>query len=120
MQVAWDDLPENIRAQYRNETGGMKVEGDLVTFPELADTLEAISQNGTDAFYADGRIAQSIVDTVSASGGIMTLEDLHTYTVREEEPLRAQYDGKFDGSNGKLLAPVHPIIILSCDFLCLG
>ena len=70
-------------------------EGDLVTFPELADTLEAISQNGTDAFYTDSRIAQS--DTVNASGGIMNLEDLRTYTVKLEEPLMTQYNRKFNG-----------------------
>ena len=64
--------------------------------PELADTLEAI--NGTDAFYTGSRIAPSIVDTVNASGRIMTLEDLHTYTVKLEEPLRTQYNGKFNGS----------------------
>jgi gamma-glutamyltranspeptidase len=73
----------------------MKVAGDTVTLPQLADTLEAISTGGSDAFYMDGGIAQSIVDTVNASGGIMTLEDLRTYAVRMEEPVHAQYNGRF-------------------------
>ena len=68
--------------------------GDFIEFPELADTLEAISRGGADAFYTDGRIAQSIVNTVNASGGIMTLEDLRIYTVKLEEPLRTQYNGR--------------------------
>jgi gamma-glutamyltranspeptidase/glutathione hydrolase/leukotriene-C4 hydrolase len=93
----WNDIPENIRAQYRNEDGEVKEEGDLVTFPELANTLEAIATGGADVFYMDGTIAQSIVNTVNASGGIITLEDLQTYAVVMEEPLRAQYNGKFKG-----------------------
>ena len=94
MQREREDLPENIRALYRNEDGGRKEEGDLVVLLQLADTLEAISRGGADAFYTDGRIARSIVDTVNASGGIMTLEDLRTYTVKLEEPLRTQYNGR--------------------------
>ena len=90
----WDRLPESIRIPYRNANGSIKVAGDFIAFPELADTLEAISRGGADAFYTDGRIAQSIVDTVNASGGIMTLEDLRTYTVKLEEPLRTQYNGR--------------------------
>ena len=92
--IVWDQLSENIRIPYRNADGSMKVAGDFIVFPELADTLEAISRNGADAFYTNERIAQSIVDTVNASGGIITLEDLRTYTVKLEEPLRTQYNGR--------------------------
>ena len=88
----WDTMSENIRDLYRKEDGSMKVAGDWVTFPQLGDTLEAISMRGPDAFYS-GEIAQSIIDTVSETGGIMTLEDLRRYAVKMEEPLRAQYNG---------------------------
>ena len=64
-----------------------------MTLSQLADTLEAISQEGPDAFYMDGRIAQSIVEAVSASGGIMSMEDLQSYTVKVEEPLKTEYNG---------------------------
>lgn len=88
-------MPENIRALYRNADGGIKREGDLVKLPQLADTLDAISQHGASAFYAGGGIARSIVDAVNMSGGILTLEDLESYTVRMEAPIKAQYSGKF-------------------------
>lgn len=80
---------------YRAEGGGIKKVGDLVTRPALAETLEAIAVNGTDAFYKDGKIAQSIVDTVNASGGIITLEDLEKYDVRMETPLQTEFNGNF-------------------------
>jgi gamma-glutamyltranspeptidase/glutathione hydrolase len=92
--LVWDQLPDNIRALYLKEDGERKVVGDVVMRPALADTLEAIATGGSDAFYMDGGIAQSIVDTVSASGGIITLEDLRTYAVRMEEPVQAQFKGK--------------------------
>ena len=90
----WDVLPDNIRDLYRDANGSRKGVGDVVRHPQLADTLEAIAAGGADAFYMDGRIAQSIVNTVNASGGIITLEDLQTYTVKMEQPVQTEYNGK--------------------------
>ena len=92
--LVWDQLSENIRALYLNEDGERKEVGDIVTIPALADTLEAIAEGGADAFYMNGTIARSIIDTVNASGGIMTLEDLRTYAVKMEEPVQTQFNGK--------------------------
>jgi gamma-glutamyltranspeptidase/glutathione hydrolase len=44
------------------------------------------------AFY-DGLIADAIVEAVAKTGGIMTLEDLLNYRVREREPVRCTYRG---------------------------
>ena len=63
--------------------------------PTLAKTLEAVAANGSSALYGPGSIAQSIVDTVTAFGGIMTLEDLQRYDVRVVEPLQAEFNGKY-------------------------
>ena len=71
----------------------MKEVGDLVTNPTLASTLEAIAENGTSAFYNPGKIAQSIIDTVTEAGGIMTLEDLQNYDVWMREPLQTEFNG---------------------------
>ena len=40
--------------------------GDVIKRPALADTLEEIGSQGADAFYS-GRIAESIVEAVSAT-----------------------------------------------------
>lgn len=58
----------------------LKQPGDFVVLPELATTLENIGKYGPDAFYS-GDIAQGIVDAVKADGGIITLDDLASYSV---------------------------------------
>lgn len=78
-----------------NEDGTYKKTGDLVLRPNLAATLETIAANKTDAFYRDGEIAQSIIETVSSSGGILTLEDLTSYQVVMETPLKTQFHGMY-------------------------
>ncbi|GHB24061.1 gamma-glutamyltranspeptidase [Pseudovibrio japonicus] len=67
--------------------------GHLLKNPEYAATLTAISQNGADAFYS-GDIAQSIVETVqSAPGnpGILALDDLADYEIKERPAVCAEY-----------------------------
>lgn len=56
---------------------------------ELAETLDLIATGGRDAFYT-GAIAQAIVDTVKARGGVMTMEDLAGYHPVEAVPLRVK------------------------------
>lgn len=90
---SWDDMSANLQAVYTTASGEMLKAGDNLTRPDLAETLEAIALGGADAFYS-GPIAQSIVDTVSEEGGIITLQDLQNYTVKMEKPLETQFDGK--------------------------
>lgn len=59
---------------------------------ELAKTLEAISARGEPAFYK-GAVAKAIVETVKATGGVMTLKDLETYKTVWREPLVGSYRG---------------------------
>lgn len=56
--------------------------GDLVQMPGLADTLQAIADEGSDIFYR-GDIAERIVAHVRAGGGALTLEDMRTYRAIE-------------------------------------
>src|SRR5882672_12411441 len=60
----------------RGEDGEYEVlqPGDKLIQPDLARTLHAIGQKGPDAFYK-GRIARTIVESLSSRGGILTLED---------------------------------------------
>lgn len=59
--------------------------GQRVTSPQLK-ALELLAESGAVAFY-EGPIAHSIVDTVRAAGGVMTLDDLKRMDVVERSPL---------------------------------
>jgi gamma-glutamyltranspeptidase / glutathione hydrolase len=66
--------------------------GALIKQPDLANTLEAIADQGAKGFYT-GRIAAELVDGVRADGGIWTLQDLAAYRVVERKPLIGEYEG---------------------------
>lgn len=94
LQQKWNNLPENLRKLYSFPNGTIKKTGDVITRPNLADTLESISVDGVSAFYGDGEIAQSIIASVNSSDGILTQEDLDSYQVKMEEPLQTQFNGR--------------------------
>lgn len=64
--------------------------GDEFQSP-LAEVLQRIADEGTDAFYT-GEVANAIVDTVHNAGGIITLEDLEAVKPVIREPLRHSFD----------------------------
>ena len=66
--------------------------GTRLRQPELARTLERLSQQGAAA-VTQGSIARAVEETVKARGGILTAEDLARYRVRWREPLRGSYRG---------------------------
>ncbi len=66
--------------------------GFIIKQPELANTLEAIANEGAKGFYG-GPIARELVDGVRATGGIWTLADLAAYKVIERKPLVGDYHG---------------------------
>jgi gamma-glutamyltranspeptidase / glutathione hydrolase len=66
--------------------------GAIIKQPELANTLEAIANQGARGFY-EGRVAQNLVAGVRAGGGIWTLEDLKNYRVVERKPLVGEFHG---------------------------
>lgn len=59
---------------------------------DLAKSLSAISERGTDAFYK-GEIADLIVQASEANGGILAKADFEQYAVRELEPVTCGYRG---------------------------
>lgn len=61
-------------------------EGELIKNVKLADTLEAIMDNGADALYTGDR-AQQLVDDLQKAGGILTKEDLEQYRPTLRSPL---------------------------------
>lgn len=66
--------------------------GDLLVQTQLADTLQLISDDGTDAFYR-GSIADAVVAASEANGGILTKGDFENYAIAEYEPIRCDYRG---------------------------
>lgn len=66
--------------------------GEIMRLPHLARTFQQVAEGGPDAFYR-GPIAEAIVKTLGALGGLMTLEDLHSHTSTWGEPIQINYRG---------------------------
>ncbi|ADV14946.1 gamma-glutamyltransferase [Mesorhizobium ciceri] len=66
--------------------------GERLVQPDLAASLAAISEKGTDAFYK-GAIADAIVKASGAKGGILAKPDFEQYAVRELKPVTCTYRG---------------------------
>lgn len=64
--------------------------GDVLKYPELAQTIERIAYQGRDEFYS-GETAQQLIEYLSQKGGIMTLDDLKNYQARWRDPIRFTY-----------------------------
>lgn len=82
---------EELRAIYTNDMLPLE-QGDYIKNPNMAKALELIAKNGRDGFYK-GELAQAIVDSCAAQGGILTLEDLEAYDVKVMEPVSGTYRG---------------------------
>jgi len=65
---------------------------DLLVQKDLANTLRAIAENGTDSFYK-GDIAQKMVADIQAHGGAVTMESLESYEARDAKVLSGSYRG---------------------------
>ena len=71
--------------------GGLTAQGTIeiserITLPGQARALRLIAEHGADAFYR-GEIAEAIVASVTADGGVLTHQDLAGYAIRVVEPV---------------------------------
>lgn len=66
--------------------------GDIITRKRYADTLEAIADQGPDAFYT-GPIAKTMINAIQAANGTMTLDDLRSYSVAIRNVSQIDYRG---------------------------
>lgn len=76
-----------------DEAGAPLQAGTVLKNQPYADTLKSIASDGPDAFYK-GPIAEAMVKTVrEATGnpGVLSLEDLATYRIKERQPVCATY-----------------------------
>jgi gamma-glutamyltranspeptidase/glutathione hydrolase len=68
------------------------VAGDVIRQPELGRTLRAIAKDGRDAFYK-GPIAEDMVETLRAIGGLHTLDDFAAHSTETTVPIGTMYKG---------------------------
>ncbi|MDH3387845.1 MAG: gamma-glutamyltransferase, partial [Gammaproteobacteria bacterium] len=66
--------------------------GETMSQPALARALELFRSRGPDAIYR-GSVAQDIVAAVSASGGVISMDDMAAYKVRWLKPLQTEFNG---------------------------
>ncbi|HCC44023.1 MAG TPA: gamma-glutamyltransferase [Gammaproteobacteria bacterium] len=67
-------------------------QGDIWRQPDLASTLQRISDEGRKGFY-EGKTADLIVSEMQRSGGIISYEDLADYRSVWREPVKGSYRG---------------------------
>ncbi|KAM8961836.1 glutathione hydrolase 1 proenzyme isoform 1-T1 [Pelodytes ibericus] len=86
-----------------NAQGKALQQGDIVKLPKLAKTLEILAEEGSDAFYT-GSLSKQVLKDIQDAGGIITEEDLRTYTPEiYDNPLRFQL-GEYT-----LISPTAPL-----------
>lgn len=82
--------PESARVYLPQ--GRAPLPGEVFRNPDLARTLDAISESGTTALYS-GALAEKIVEAVAEEAGTISLEDLAAHTSEWVEPIRTTYRG---------------------------
>lgn len=81
----------NVAAIFLHDGEPLRV-GDRLVQSDLARTLQALSDGGSDAFY-HGPIAEAVVAASRQHGGLLTLADFAGYTVTQSRPLQCGYRG---------------------------
>ncbi|WKN29702.1 gamma-glutamyltransferase family protein [Porifericola rhodea] len=83
---------EGSRRYYLKNDSSTYEAGELLIQQDLASTLEAIAEQGEQAFY-QGSIAQRIIADIQANGGVLNLDDLSKYEARDADVLKSSYQG---------------------------
>ncbi|OQV15426.1 Gamma-glutamyltranspeptidase 1 [Hypsibius exemplaris] len=72
-------------------TGLPFVEGEIIRYPMLAQTLRMIADDEQGIFeYYQGKIAQNLASDIQEGGGILTLADLNNYRPVIEDALHSK------------------------------
>lgn len=74
------------------DQGQVPVLGYIIKQVDLANTLKLLAEKGRQGFY-QGEVAQKMLASVRANGGIWTEQDLKSYKVVEREPVVFEYKG---------------------------
>ena len=65
-------------------------EGSLMKRPDLANTIQKISEEGKSGFY-NGDIAKAFIKAMESNGGFFTLDDFKNYKANISSPIVASY-----------------------------
>eukprot|EP00605_Chrysophyceae_sp_TOSAG23-4_P002488 GSChrysophyteH1.ASY1.ANO1.2751.1 assembled CDS len=76
---------------FTNKNGEIKKEGDIVTNLRLADTLTQIGIQGSSYLYST--MAETLSAEVRDVGGILSADDIGSYTTRSNEPVNCEVLG---------------------------
>lgn len=79
------------RKFYESDEEPIKVKSNFKQ-PNLAKTLQKISEQGKDVFY-QGEIAKWISDESLSNGGLITLEDMASYRAKDRDVIQTFYRG---------------------------
>jgi gamma-glutamyltranspeptidase/glutathione hydrolase len=91
--VAAPLLSKNAAASAVYLPGGeVPAEGDLHVQKALGDTLQSIADNGRAGFY-EGPVAEAMLKTLAAAGGLHTLDDFAAVHGDYVEPVSVDYRG---------------------------
>ena len=83
------EFSESRRVFQRN--GDYYKPGEIFRQPDLARTLERISEKPDDFYH--GSLARELAAAMQKGGGLITADDLAHYEVKEREPVRGTYRG---------------------------
>jgi gamma-glutamyltranspeptidase / glutathione hydrolase len=81
----------NVAAVFLNQ-GAAFNPGERLVQTNLAATLRAVSDGGTDAFYK-GPIAAAVIASSLAGGGLLSAQDFAAYSITESAPISCRYRG---------------------------
>lgn len=83
----WKELEKLIAPE-----GHIPQAGELVRFPEMAETLCELAETDGESFYR-GRLAQKILNFSEKTGGYLREEDLAEYRAEWIDPISVNYRG---------------------------
>ena len=97
--------------------------GDTCYNPELGNSLEAVAEQGPQAFY-NGTVGEKLVKDVRKAGGILTMDDLRNYKVEVTDAISAETLGytifgmppPSSGTLGVSLVSILPLPFLALLF----
>jgi gamma-glutamyltranspeptidase/glutathione hydrolase len=95
-RVAYDwaeptHLRGSARQHYLDGGAALRV-GQIFRAPGQAQVLRQIARHGRAGFY-EGEVAQDMIDSLRALGGVHTLDDLTTTACTYADPIQSQYRG---------------------------
>ena len=91
----WQQTQSNLQGHGRRhylKDGQPLSKGDIFRAPGQAEVLRRVAAQGRDAFYT-GEIAEDMVATLRAMGGVHTLDDFAATSGNDATPIAGHYKG---------------------------